>query len=367
MDGPRTLLPDERASLMHLVDDVFVPGEPGLMFRAFPQFFDAGNDLNHWVFVENGEVVAHAGMMTHDARIAGCAVRVGCVGAVASRESHRGQGLASRLMDLLCKSALERDMDFLLISGDRGLYRRMDAVPFAHEYTVTINAQAAAHAQHLPVRLVEADEQSLPAWEQAYAEKPAHFVRTREDWHAQMCARTGGMWTARFFSMHVGASCHGYIVAAKPNAEGQTDIIEFAGHPPAVQSAMAPLLQCVKAKTVRLRLQQTDGALLNNLRVAGANIAPGTTEGVLRLVRFAPFMDRLRPFIEKRVGHEAAEELRFEEKEGRCVFSDPANTFSLTPAEAAQVIFGGPEKRALPGIWNRIFPLPLLAYGINYV
>ena len=99
MEGPKPLDASERDSLAELVDAIFANGQEGAMFRAFSEYFSEKNDGNHFVFVDEGRVISHVGMDVRWATITGCAVRVGCIGAVGTNEAYRGQGLATRLLE----------------------------------------------------------------------------------------------------------------------------------------------------------------------------------------------------------------------------------------------------------------------------
>ena len=99
MEGPRSVRREEMQSMAQLVDAVFMGGREGAMFGAYPQYFSEANNENHFVFVDGGRVVSHFGMDQRDVSIAGCRLRVGCVGAVATYEEYRGKGMATRLFD----------------------------------------------------------------------------------------------------------------------------------------------------------------------------------------------------------------------------------------------------------------------------
>ena len=56
-------------------------------------------------------------------------VRVGSIGAVCTHPDYRGHGLATQLMDLCTRRLYEGGARLMLISGGRGLYRRLGFIP----------------------------------------------------------------------------------------------------------------------------------------------------------------------------------------------------------------------------------------------
>ena len=117
MEGPRAVEASEMPSLSELVDTVFRGAPNNVMFSQYPQLFNEANRDNLLVFVDGGRVVSHYGMVQRWATVCGCTVRVACVGSVATYESHRGQRLASRLMQANVAKATADGADFAMISS----------------------------------------------------------------------------------------------------------------------------------------------------------------------------------------------------------------------------------------------------------
>src|SRR5262249_46474734 len=134
-DGPRGLQADEWDQLNALVSTVF----SRRMFARFPQLFNEANRSNLRVVAEDGRVVSHVGMIQREASLAGCRVRVACVGAVATYEDYRGRGFASLAFQDACDKAADDGVDLMLISGGRGLYTRTGCrrVGRDHDFVVT--------------------------------------------------------------------------------------------------------------------------------------------------------------------------------------------------------------------------------------
>ncbi len=131
MEGPRALRAHELGSLSKLADTVFQSKNDGQMVYQFPVLFGSENHENLLVFVDGGKVVSHVGMVQRWASLAGCTVKVGLIGSVATYEDYRGKGLASQLFAAAAEKAVRDGCDFFMISGGRGLYRRAGAADAA--------------------------------------------------------------------------------------------------------------------------------------------------------------------------------------------------------------------------------------------
>ena len=139
MEGPRPVKPGELPSLTRLADTIFADGEEGLMLASFPLLFDESNFENLFVFAKRGRIVSHVGMAQRWACLAGCTVRVACIGAVGTYEEHRGKGLATSLFEAACGKALSDGVDLMMISGGRGLYLRAGAAEVGCDYLTVLD------------------------------------------------------------------------------------------------------------------------------------------------------------------------------------------------------------------------------------
>ena len=370
MEGPRALRRDEVDSLAELVDAVFRAGESGSMFRWYPQYFGEENIENHFVFVDGGRVVSHFGMMPHWASIAGCRVRVACVGAVGTYEAYRGRGLATRLMDATCEKAIADRVDFLLISGGRGLYLRAGGAVVGCDCTGAVSRESADRLRSDGLLVDELTEQDLPACKAAHEARPAHFVRDLEEWAGLHRARTAQCRDVRFFAVREKGRFRGYLVVSDTDHEGVGRLVEFAGESNAIAGALGPLMERSRWRGLELRLQTGDRELESRLEEAGVEPRPTAHTGTLLLLRFTSLMQRLRPHFRAQLGAERAGRLCFKQRGDLFVLADDLETVTLDRAQAAQAVFGRPEGQAPfspDGALAAVLPIPTLCYGMSYV
>ena len=353
-----------------LVDTVFTDGNAGAMSRFYERFFCEENRENHLVYVDGGQVVSHVGMIQHWARLAGCTVRVGCIGSVATANAYRNQGLATRLFQAVCEKGIGDGVDFLLISGGRGLYRRAGAVAVGCDLVTEVEPEALAPLRRTEMELAETTESELAGCAAAYAAKPTHFIRTDEEWGSLLALKTAMCRDIRILSVRREGLFRGYCVATHVDNAGFCSIIEFAGDGFDLAAALPLLMQRLGAKTVKLRLQQGDVVLRTQLERLGADMQPVPTRGTLLLLRFPELMERLRPLWEQRIGAARARALSFRTYGEDLVFADGPSECRADIAQATAMIFGHPEAPPAAGgsgVWADVFPAPTLWYGLNYV
>lgn len=368
MEGPRAVKASEIPSLSRLVDSVFMGGRPGKMFQTFPRMFDKRNQGNLLVFSDGGEVVSHVGMTEDWACVGGCTVGVACIGAVSTHEAYRGKGLATELFEAAQRKAVHDGMDFMMISGGRGLYRRAGAANVGFDFEATVNETSADILHDPSIRLEPVKEHDLPDCILAYQRKRAHFIRPLEDWQTFlgspycMCAETD------FCVVRAkGVSC-GYFIVGGRSDLGEVRVFEFAGEPTTLAATLKSVIVRGAAKTLRLHLQADDTTLRLLLEHAGVTMTPSPTSGTYLLLNFPQLMKRLHPWFEARIGRESAKSLIFQQEENQFTFGTRDNKHTVEGRmAAAELIFGRHEKLAPEGLLRTVFPIPSLWYGINYV
>lgn len=358
MTGPRSVTPDEFPSLSDLVDRVFDAHTPGAMFRHFPQLFNVDNARNLLVFEDNGAVVAHVGMTQRGVSILGCELRVACVGAVATDDAFRGRGLATQLMDAARAQAQSDGVDLMMISGGRGLYRRMGAVDVGCDFKLRIPCAQTDESSAVSVRPFTPGD--LPACKAAYANKPVHFLRPDSDWdHCWTSHVLALRKTAFTIITHNDKTC-GYIITYSENDGATHRVAEFAGSPPDIASALSPLTNLLNAQEIELHLQACDVDLRNLLADRTTTLEPASARGTLLFMNAAQAIKRLQPVLGDGVTvREHGDGFRFECGGGSVSVADMH--------DATQFVFGHHDTHIKRGPFTDVLPLPAPWYGLNYV
>jgi len=369
MEGPRSIKVEEMPSLSRLVDVVFRNGEENMMFSEFPHYLSEDNAENLFVFVDEGRVVSHFGMTRRWGSVCGCTVGAACVGAVATYEEYRGKGLATRLFEYSRDRMKELGMDFMLISGGRGLYRRAGSADFGRDDVASIES---SNLDLLPtdpkVELADWDDTYLSEYALAYAKKAVHFVRPLDDWRGFI--QSGFAMGARcnFVVVKRDGVFAGYLVLSKTNKDGFSRVIELAGDESVLACALKPAMEKLGIQKLDLHLQPENTVLRTCMEKAGLTLQAKPNCGTLQIINFPQLMKRLKPLFEAQLGIRCAERLSFTEKENDVfVFCNGEEQHVIEGRmAAAEFIFGAFIERPSGSVWKEIFPVPGLWYGLNY-
>ncbi len=368
MEGPRRLLAHELPALGRLVDTVFMNGTEGAMNRAFSTLFNAANADNLLVYSDGDRIVSHVGRTERWASLGGCTVRVGCVGAVATDDAYRGQGLASKLLLQACVEAMAAGVDLFMISGGRGLYRRAGAAEVGRDYRATVELAAARELALEAVAIRPFEDGDLPIWMATYQQKLAHYVRPSDDWECALQSRICQTYDADFLTITNDGTPCGYIVCRVSEEDWLCHIMEYAGEARIVAAALAQVAERHDAHALRLVVQGTDPILFAYLERAKFALEPVHSSGTLLIVNLQQLVDRLRPWFAARAGLEAAERLDVLRDGDRFVFTCGDASVELENlAAATEFLFGHHERNRPSGVFAKMFPAPTLRYGLSFI
>ena len=128
MEGPRAARKEELQDLIDLINYVFrvsASKEPD-MHICFPLFISENNLDNLLVYADRktGKPISHLGLWINDFSYFGESMKIGYIGSVCTHPDYRGQGLASKLLDVAFQQLEQNGVDLLLVSGSRSLYVR---------------------------------------------------------------------------------------------------------------------------------------------------------------------------------------------------------------------------------------------------
>lgn len=369
MEGPRSARSEELQSLSQLVDTVFRTGRDSKMFGEFPHYFHQDNLENLFVFVDGERVVSHFGMTRRWASIYGSTVGVASVGAVATYEEYRGQGLATKLFDHSRDEMIRAGIDFMLISGGRGLYRRAGAADFGTNYTAVIETESFDLPSDARVTVTDYEASDFEACRLAYAAKAVHYVRTLDDWEGFLKSRYAMCLLCDLIVVKHDGVFAGYVVLSKASPDGASRLVECAGDERSLFLALKPITQRYGIKKLRLNLQQENVSLRTRMERLGVNFEVQPNVGTLLILNFEQLMKRLTPYFEVRIGIGRAQRLSFKEQTGDVFgFGYDGKEFSIQGRmELGNFIFGDSVDRSDGTVWADIFPVPGLWYGLNYI
>ncbi|HIE13908.1 TPA: GNAT family N-acetyltransferase [Candidatus Bathyarchaeota archaeon] len=374
MEGPRGLRREEISSLRRLTDLCFWKG----LVDKYPQLFNEDNLENLRVIVKDGEVISHVGMTYQWVSIFGCKTLVACIGAVCTHPKYRMRGLATTLFHDACVKARRDGIDFMMVSGSRGLYLRAGCRPIKGCYLrVTVRSKRRSSPLEENLTLRECTSKDIPVMSALYRREPVRFLRRLEDYRRAFECRHVMDKQSAFLMIEKNCSPRAYIIFSKLNSNQRRVYIgEYAGERVSITNALKMILEYYKVKELILYVYKYDSIMKSELIREGFQLTPDGSVGSIRIINFVQFMERLMPYFEEIIGYKEAERLSFSEINGKCKIEYNGDHVVLGDyPETVQIIFGSSDA---PTGWltsnhrtvrllKKVLPLPLPWYGINFV
>ncbi len=376
MEGPRALKAQEFESLCTLVNTVFRSDGIGRMEEQYPLLFAPANYDELFVMVDEGAVVSHVGALTRDISVLGCRMPTMSIGAVATYESHRGQGLATRLMEAAISKAVERDAVLMPISGGRGLYTRLGAKRIGQFAVFTVPRGVLA-AGETDIRRVESAD--LPEMTRLYAEEPSRYVRPVDDLGTAVDAEWICDCDGETLVIREGGRLVAYagIQKRRPDREDEASrarLAEIAGSRSALLRALPDLYDRYGVDAIEIVTGASDRELASHLRPHGVTAAPQGFTGTVLVLQPERLLQVFDEYIGGVLGRNS---LAWKVKGESVVFRSGGQEHAVSTSDLGALVFGvaepdedplrtippGPLRTAL----ERVFPLQLPWYGFNFV
>ena len=334
IEGPRAARVEELPAVVSLSNEVFSPEGRVDMGTMFPLLFSETNIANLRIFVHEGRPVALSGMTINELCLGGeVAVRAACIGSVCTRDEYRGRGLAARLVDDCMSAAGAQGASLVLVSGGRGLYRRMGCID-AGLFTV-VRVERNSRLTRVSFSAREWTEADLPDLEALHRQEPVRFVRAPGEMRrllgtGAVHARPGRTWVAR-----VGERTAAYLCVEGPDAKTGPGVLvarEVGGSREAVLAAAGRIIDVTGAECLDIEVPASDTETRLLAETAGCECRTTGMHGTLKIIDPAVFLE----------------------------------TRTMAAEDLAALVFGSVERDAPPNVPDG-FPLPLPCYGLNYV
>ncbi|MCY3771279.1 MAG: GNAT family N-acetyltransferase [Gemmatimonadetes bacterium] len=376
MEGPRNLKAREFKSLCTLVNTVFRGDGVGRMEEQYPLLFAPENYDHLLVMVDDGVVVSHVGALTRDISVLGCRMPTMSIGAVATYESHRGQGLATRLMEAAIRKAVEQDAVLMPISGGRGLYTRLGARRIGQYVLYTVPRDLLPGCE-VDIRRAEAED--LLEMTRLYAEEPSRYVRSTNDLRMAVdvewiCDRDGETVVIRDGGRPV---AYAGIQKRRPDREGEASrarLCEIAGSRFALVRALPDFYERFEVDCIEIVTTSSDRELASLLRPHGVTAAPQGFTGTVLVLQPERLLRAFDEYIADVLG---AGTLTWEVSADSAVFRCGGKDHAVASSDLGALVFGvvppdeDPFETFPAGLLRtaveNVFPVQLPWYGFNFV
>ena len=354
-------MPGELDDVVALADRVFRDGRPQMRVD-YPLLFNEANAPNLRILLNDQKPVSLVEILERTIVIHGSSVPIGCIGSVCTNPSYRGRGLATQLMLDAARRLEERGADLMLISGGRGLYRRLGACPFGRvgRFQFLRDDWKIGAGDGLEVNPFEPEV--MTELITIYQREPVRYLRSMDQF-AALCEAIPIRVLRKF------GAVIGYLVAGVeeiPKERGvplkRVSIREYYGARFGVMDVIGKFLNERRADEIELHVPLHDYEMIFLLSERGQfpeEVAvPNHTLKMLNLERL---WERLGPYMHEALG-EAAKGLRLRVEGEGAIFEYGRRSQVLNSPEAVVgLLFGGPRQpaaTALDGWFEKIFPIP---------
>lgn len=403
MEGPRGLKAQEFDSLCTLVNTVFRGNGVGRMEEQYPLLFSPENFDHLFVMVEEDVVVSHVGALTRDISVFGCRMSTMSIGAVATYESHRGRGLATRLMEAAIRKAVEQDAVLMPISGGRGLYTRLgakrigqyalfsvprDTLPAGYGATAgDVAAAGEMAARGTAARGTASDEtdlrravaEDLYEMSRLYAEESSRYVRSTADLRmavdaAWICDRDGETVVILEEGRLV---AYAGIQKRRPGREDdirRARLAEIAGSRSALVRALPRLYDRYGVDQLEIATTASDYELASLLRPHGVTAEPQGFAGTVLVLQPERLLQVFEEYIADVLGPGT---LTWDVPGTSVMFYSGDQAHPIATGDLGALVFGvvppdpDPIESMPPGPFRHalqcVFPAQLPWYGFNFV
>ena len=323
------------------------------------------------VIAEDGKLASQIRVVYARVSVCGCEFKVASIGTVCTRAEYRGRGHAGAILDLALEQMYERGVKVLIVSGDRGLYRRHHCVPAGRLYQTTVGRDFSASAAELTVRKVTPDD-----WPRLAPLHQAESVRFVRD--AGFVSRLPFWWDCEkpdLWLVEHGGQPLAYALlslAWREDPERKVrEIHEYAGSRSALVDALPLIIAESGLHEVKVLALGHDRELIWQLRQRGLRSRKRTLGGTHRIVDFPGLMKALRPYLAEGLPAKDLRGLSFEQSGENCVVRFGEEAMRMTLSQAAPLVLGGPDAPGVTGelgrLLSEIFPVPFPMPGFNYV
>jgi predicted N-acetyltransferase YhbS len=368
---------EDYEAVVELIEQIFTPPEAGAasMVRRFPHALSRANVENLYLIERDGRPVSAMATELETVAIGDLRLPVGTLGMVCTHEDHRGHRYAGEVLEAACDGLRQEGAVAVMISGWRTLYTATGGARVfpMFEASVTCDQLQAAADPSLDVQPVTPDTiDELVALHDA---EPRRFLWT-DDWQkvvlpGLLMSDIGTGYLVRRGGRTVAAAS-----VLKPFAAGQPHgLLAWYGDREAVVAALGRMAGADRAETVRCHFLIHDTAFHATARAAGFDIRrhiPG--KWTLRVLDFPRLLDHLRGYLSAALGEQAsalqATGDGFRVRLGNAAYEIP-DIWAATKILFAMADEVEDNLRAVPeairDLFARALPVPLPAFGLNYI
>jgi len=381
MEGPRGTKKGEFNQVLKLVNYVFRESSNRVpnMGKWYPLLFNEDNLENMRIIIEDNKPVSHIGISECEITVYGCKTKIGSIGSVCTYPEYRKRGFASLLLEDSMKKLNEDEVDIMLVSGGRGLYKRAGCIEAGRVYNFKILENELEKFNTQQVEILPYKEEDLENIVKVYQRESVRFFRSLEDFERILNTGAAMDREAEILTIHKEDNFSGYL-AVQPPEKGKgkrvSKIAEYSGVRGAIVNAVRCVFDRYDIQELNFNIPFYDEELIYMFKKMGFTSTMGNIPGTIKIINFLRLMKRFRPYIEERLGKKKADLLKFSQEGDKFTIRFNQDQFNTDVSKLTQIVFGtydGREREMMPKegkmakILKTIFPLPFIWPGLNYV
>ncbi len=383
MEGPRGTRKEEFNQVLELVNYVFRQSynQPPNMGEWHSLLFNYDNLDNMRIIVEDNKPVSHIGISKSEITVYGCRTKVGSIGSVCTHPEYRGRGLATKLLEDCIRKLNEDEVDIMLVSGGRGLYKRAGCVEAGRVHNFRISWDDLEKFERQDIKVFPYEERDLADVMAIYQKEPVRFCRPLEDFRKVLGSGAAMDRKAETLIVRMADNFLGYLVVQTPAEvkEGEkrvANVVEYAGVRTAIAGAISSLFNRYGIQEIGFNIPFHDIEFIYTFKRKELESTMGNIPGTIKIINFPGLMDRFRPYISERLGKKKKDSLTFTREDDRFAVYFGEEQFNTDGKSLVQIVFGtgdGKQEKMIPRegemskILRDIFPLPFVWPGLNSV
>ncbi len=371
----RAARPEEMPSIIRIIDSVFRPDAGAVsMGVSFSHFLCTENADQIYVFETATGIASVVGTLRSWIVLEDSRLSVASVGSVCTLPSYRGNGLASNILQCVNERLKEEGILLMLVSGNHGLYRRQDCFEVGETCVVTVGEAGLSDQEQTAV--TEYRNGDLREMLSVYNRERTRFERSYERFDSLLREQTYLSYRRAQPKILVHRSFDGIdsyaVVGILPREEQRCgEVVEFAGPDNEVSEILAYAQRTLELPSLVVPVPNYRSTLAELLIARGGTLDTQTISGTVKIIDFGRLWELLRPYLNSRMGNNAAAAIGLSTQADRIHLSLAAEVLSLDRKAAAHLIFNGPQMASftpLKNLLSRAFPVPFVhTYNLNYV
>jgi hypothetical protein len=263
----------------------------------------------------------------------------------------------------------------VLVSGGRGLYRRMGCADAGLWRTVRVEKSQAL--PRLACEVAEWTARDVPEMAALYQAEPVRFKRGADELQALLESGSLHARPARTWVCRVGERPAAYVCTTGPDqrtGERVLKALEIAGSRHALLAGLKAILAATHAPAVEIETTASDVEMETLVNAWSLSPSPRGFHGTVKIVHRPRFFSAIEELIALRLTPAEHAALVIECGPTVVFRYKDAELAIAHDADLAALVFGSVERArpaakdgGLAEILARVFPLPLPGYGLNFI